>query len=143
MYLRSAAGGLGAGGSRMAVDGLLPVFAPPWSTSLGLFSWQDRSVREEEETCNVYQASACIWFATVSLAKVSYMATPTVRVGGAYHWGEMQKGHRTWGQQCNQCTRGFILTLPPTSYVNRGMRLETLSLISSSVKSSRDVVNFK
>lgn len=41
----------------------------------------------------VFQASACIWFATVSLAKVSNMAMPRVSVGGAYK----RCGGAAWG----------------------------------------------
>lgn len=85
----------------------------------------------------VFQASACIWFATVSLAKVSNMAMPRVSVGGAYKrcggaaWGgvlrELQGGGKTWGQQGSQPTTGSILALPLISSVSRGMSLKTLS----------------
>ena len=76
------------------------------------------------------QASACIWFATVSLAKVSDMATPRVSVGGTYKRGGIQGGSKTWGQQSSQPTTGCIfLHLHPAtaSYGSRVMGLETLS----------------
>lgn len=91
------------------------------------------------------QVSACIWFATVSLAKVSDMAVPRVSVGGTYKGGGIQGGSKTWGQQSSQPTTDSIfLHLHPAtaSYVSRGMGLETVT-ISSSVQSGRDVMRFK
>lgn len=84
----------------------------------------------------IFQASAYIWFAIVSLAKISDMATARVSVGGVYQGKESGK---TWGQQCNQFTMGIVSVMPLISHVNRGTGLKLLVSVSSSVKSGRDL----
>lgn len=77
-----------------------------WWTSPGLFSWQNRSLREEAEPCRIQLASGCSCL--VGLSK-------WYGLGATYKRGGTQGSSKAWGQQCSQPTTGSISALPPDS----------------------------
>lgn len=99
-----------------------------WWTSPGLFSWQNRSLREEAEPCRIQLASGCSCL--VGLSK-------WYGLGATYKRGETQGSSKAWGQQCSQPTTGSISALPPDS-----RDLEKTSVFSSA-PSGRDAMRLK
>lgn len=109
----------------MALGGMLHGLAHSLANEPGLVLMAEQDVEGRSRNMQkLFQASPCIWFATVSRAKVSDSATPRVGVGGATP-GEGCLEVR--GLQCSQSATGFILTLPLTSSRNRGAGLESLN----------------
>lgn len=51
------------------------------TTSVDTFEWKLHSSKAEREMCSIFQTSAPVMFAEISLSKASHMAKPRVRVG--------------------------------------------------------------
>lgn len=83
MCLRSAGSGAGAGWSRMALDGMLRVFVHSLADEPGLVLQTEQGfVGGSRNMQMLFEASACILVAAISLAKVSDTATLRVRIEG-------------------------------------------------------------